>query len=269
MSILTRQFLNICTKLWQHLPAQPCVLCGTFSRVGGWCAACDADLPYLPATCCPICALPTHEGKTCGQCLQEKLHFDRTVAVFAYAFPINRLVQALKHKEKLMLAHCLAEKLAQRITRHPDHLVAMPLHPRRLRSRGFNQSLELARHLGRHLNIPLLPDACERNRDTPPQAALTRKERNQNVRQAFNCTQDFQGKHIAIIDDVMTSGASLDELAQSLRKAGAIEISAWVIARTLPHTASPGYDPRISCRMSADPVPKFKNDPQQAPEIHL
>lgn len=238
MSILARQFLNIRTRLWQLLPAQPCILCGTASRIGIWCAACDAELPYLSTACCPMCALPTHDGAICGHCLQKTPYFDRTVAVFTYAFPINKLVQALKHKEKLVLANHLAEKLAQRITQRPDYLVAMPLHPMRLRTRGFNQSLELARHIGRQLEIPLLPDACQRKRDTPPQTALSRKERGQNVRQAFTCTQNFSGKHIAIIDDVMTSGASLNEMAHTLRQAGAIMISAWVIARTLPHSAS-------------------------------
>ncbi|MCE9549396.1 MAG: ComF family protein [Betaproteobacteria bacterium] len=238
MSILTRHFLNIRTKLWQALPAQPCFLCGTASRNGVWCAACDADLPYLTAASCPVCALPTHDGATCGHCLQQAPHFDRTVAVFAYAFPLNKLVQALKHNEKLMLANSLADKLTQRIAVRPDYLVAMPLHPARLRARGFNQSFELARHIGRQMDIPVLLNACQRSRDTPPQTALSRKERDKNVRQAFICTQDFSGKHVAIVDDVMTSGASLNEVAQTLRKAGAREISAWVIARTLPHSAS-------------------------------
>jgi ComF family protein len=165
-------------------------------------------------------------------------HFDRTVAVFAYAFPLNKLVQALKHHEKLVLANSLADKLTQRIAVRPDCLVAMPLHPVRLRARGFNQSFELARRIGRQMDIPVLLNACQRSRDTPPQTALSRKERDKNVRQAFICTQDFSGKHVAIVDDVMTSGASLNEVAQTLRKAGAREISAWVIARTLPHSAS-------------------------------
>lgn len=237
MSILTDHFLNIRTKLWQFLPAQPCFLCGATSRNGMWCAACDTNLPYLTLACCPICALPTPGGTTCGHCLLQIPHFNRTVAVFAYTFPLNKLVQALKHHEKLVLANDLAEKLIQRVAVRPDCLVAMPLHPLRLRARGFNQSLELARHAGRKMKIPLLQDACQRRRDTPPQTALSRKERGQNVQQAFLCTQDFSGKHVAIVDDVMTSGASLNEMARTLRQAGACEISAWVIARTLPHSA--------------------------------
>lgn len=236
MSILTQHFVNICSKLGQTLPAQPCVLCGAGSRDGAWCAACDAALPYLAAAHCPVCALPTLDGATCGRCLKHAPLFNRTVAAFAYAFPLDKLVQALKFGEQLTLANSLAERLALRIKVRPDCIVAMPLHPARLRERGFNQSLELARRLATKLDVPLLSQACQRVRDTPPQSALKWKERGKNMRRAFTCTTDLSGKHVAVVDDVMTSGASLNELALALRRAGAREVSAWVIARTLPHT---------------------------------
>lgn len=235
MSILTGNFLNIRTKLWHALPAQPCLLCGTFSRNGTWCAACDRDLPYLSSPHCPVCALPTHNGDVCGRCLKVRPQFDRTLAIFSYAFPLDKLVQALKYGERLMLVNALADRLAQHVVVRPDCLVPMPLHPNRLRERGFNQSLELARRVASSLNIPLLPHACQRVRDTPSQSALTWKKRGRNMRRAFACTQDLSGKHVAVVDDVMTSGASLNEVAIALRSAGAREISAWVVARTLPH----------------------------------
>jgi ComF family protein len=156
------------------------------------------------------------------------------VAVFAYAFPVDKLVQALKFGEQLLLAPQLAGRLAQRIETRPDCIVAMPLHPARLRERGFNQSLELARRIAVKLGIPLLERACQRIRDTPPQSALPWKERGRNMRKAFACTGDLSGKHVAVVDDVMTSGASINELAEALRQAGAREVSAWVVARTLP-----------------------------------
>jgi len=235
LSILTGNFLNIRTKLWQALPAQPCLLCGTFSHNGAWCKACDSSLPYLTAPHCPLCALPTLNGDICGRCLKRKPQFDRTLAVFAYSFPLDKLVQALKFGERLMLVDGLADSLAQRVEVRPDCIIAMPLHPSRLRERGFNQSTELARRVANILNIPLLPHACQRVRDTPPQSALKWKERGKNMRKAFICTQDLSGKHVAVVDDVMTSGASLNEVAVALRSAGAHEVSAWVIARTLPH----------------------------------
>ena len=226
--------MDICTQIKHTLPAQPCLLCGTASRNGAWCMPCDDAMPYLTMPHCPVCALPTFSGTTCGRCLKLAPQFDRTVAVFTYAFPLDKMVQALKFNEQLMLVHLLANKLAQRIEIRPDCIVAMPLHPARLRERGFNQSLELARQIARNLEIPLLNHACQRVRDTPPQSALPWKERGKNMRKAFTCTEDLSGKHVAVVDDVMTSGASVNELAHALRQAGAREVSAWVVARTLP-----------------------------------
>ena len=217
------------------MPAQPCLLCGAASDDGTWCAACDTALPYLNTPHCPQCALPTLDGATCGRCLKRAPLFSRTVAAFAYEFTLDKLVQALKFGEQLMLANSLADRLAQRIESRPDCIVPMPLHPARLRKRGFNQSLELARRVASRLDVLLLKDACKRVRDTPPQSSLDWKQRGRNMRRAFACKEDFSGKHVAVVDDVMTSGASLNELALALRRAGAREVSAWVIARTLPH----------------------------------
>jgi ComF family protein len=109
----------------------------------------------------------------------------------------------------------------------------MPLHPARLAQRGFNQAAEIVRRLSPRVGVPWLPDACQRVRNTPSQAGLDLKTRQRNLRGAFVCNIDLSGKRVALIDDVMTSGSSLDELARVVRKAGAIEIQAWVLARTL------------------------------------
>ena len=111
----------------------------------------------------------------------------------------------------------------------------MPLHPLRLRERGFNQSVLLAQRIAGRLNIPLLLNACERTRNTSPQSTLPWQKRGKNMRGAFACNTDLSGRNIAIVDDVMTTGASIEELARTLRLAGAGEVSAWVVARTLPH----------------------------------
>jgi ComF family protein len=161
--------------------------------------------------------------------------FDRTIAAFAYGFPLDKLVQAHKFDGQLHLANGLADKLVDCVAIRPDCIVPMPLHPARLLQRGHNQSLELAKHAAARLDIPLLAHACQRIRDTPPQSSLKWKERGKNMRKAFRCVENFSGMHVAMVDDVMTSGASLNELALALRRAGAREISAWVIARTLPH----------------------------------
>lgn len=235
LSILTGQIANICTQIERLLPAQPCLLCGATSRNGAWCEPCDAALPYLTTPHCPVCALPTPNSATCGRCLRHTPQFEHTLAVFAYTFPLDKLVQALKFNEQLLLTRQFADKLVQRTEVRPDCIVEMPLHPARLRERGFNQSLELARHIANKLNIPL-NHACQRVRDTLPQSSLPWKARSRNMRKAFACTEDLSGKHVAVVDDVMTSGASVDALAHALRQAGARKVSAWVIARTLPHT---------------------------------
>lgn len=184
---------------------------------------------------CPRCALPTTDSNLCGHCLREPPAFDHTVAIFSYAFPVDSLIQALKYGHRLDLAHALAAPLAQRAATapRPDVLIAMPLHPFRLRERGFNQALELAKIIAKQLDIPLLPQGAERIRATTPQVDLPWKERAVNLRGAFSSSMDFAGKHVALVDDVMTSGASLHELALALRRRGASEISAWVVARTL------------------------------------
>lgn len=207
------------------------------SRSGLWCRACDASLPYLNEPHCSICALPTLQGEVCGRCLSHPPIFTHTEVVFGYAFPLDKLIQAMKYNEQLALANAFAKKLAQRIEKNnlPDFIIPMPLHPARLKERGFNQSLLLATKVARELNIKLLPNACQRVRNTPSQSSLKWKERDKNVRDAFRCEIDLTGKRVALVDDVMTTGASLNALARVIKKAGATEISAWVIARTLPH----------------------------------
>jgi ComF family protein len=237
LSILSHHRFDIGAKFRQLLPAQPCLLCGAASHDGLCCANCDADLPRLTEDHCPICALPTLAGSICGHCLKHPPAFDHTVAAFKYKFPADKLIQALKFRDHLILTNFLAQAVVRQVATGADCIVAMPLHPVRLRERGFNQSLLLARHISRKLHIPLLPNACERVRNTPPQSALPWKERDKNMRQAFSCKADsgVRGKHVAIVDDVMTTGASVGELARALKQAGASEVSAWVVARTLPH----------------------------------
>ncbi len=202
-----------------------------------WCAACDAALPYFDAPHCRVCALPTPSGEVCGHCLKDPPLFTRTTAAFSYSFPLDKLVQAMKFGEQLALANAFAEKLALRIDQSdlPDCIIPMPLHPAKLRERGFNQSLLLAATLARKLDIELLPGACHRVRDTLPQSALPWKERKKNVRNAFRCDMDMSGKRVALVDDVLTTGASLNALAEAVNKRGSVESNSWVVARTLPH----------------------------------
>lgn len=217
------------------LPHQ-CTLCGTSSSNQLLCAGCEADLPHYRTPACPVCALPTPDGQVCGTCLQHPPAFDQTLAAFSYHFPIDRLLHALKYSGNLALVELLAKPLAQLASAHPrpDWLIPMPLHSVRLKERGFNQSLEIAKPISRWLGIPLIADGSQRTRDTPTQAGLKLKERRRNVRGAFACDLDFSGKHVAVLDDVMTTGATLNEISQVLKSRGATKVSAWLVART-PH----------------------------------
>ena len=131
------------------------------------------------------------------------------------------------------MAPILAAALVQTALAPVDVLVPMPLSPERLRERGFNQAQELARVLGRRCKVPVLARACRKVTNTVPQATLPWKERARNVRASFVCDTDLTGQRVAIVDDVMTSGATLNELARNLKRAGAAHVSGWVIARTL------------------------------------
>jgi ComF family protein len=217
----------------QSLLPQACLLCGSRVRGNLICPACIADLP-IADTACPQCAVPTHHGEICGHCLKHAPAFERTLAAFIYAFPLDALVKKCKYGQAVELTGLFAEHMAQRIGAAApiDLLVPMPLHPARLAERGFNQAVEIARRLSPRLGIPWQADTCHRIRNTPPQAGLELKARQRNLRGAFVCNARLSGKRIALIDDVMTSGSSLNELARAVRQAGAAEVHAWVLART-------------------------------------
>lgn len=213
---------------------QACLLCAAQSGHTLLCKDCDQALPRLPADCCATCALPVPDGDICGACLNHPPRYDRTTAVFIYDFPVDALIQACKYGGNLAIAAALGNALGKVVSESADFIVPMPLSAQRMRERGFNQALEIARRVSNITGIPLLSDACRKIMETQPQVTLPWKERAKNVRGAFVCDADFSGKRIAVVDDVMTTGATLNELARNLRQAGAAHISVWVVARTLP-----------------------------------
>jgi ComF family protein len=212
----------------------PCVFCGSAGAHGGICLGCRADLPGVEDARCPVCAIATPAAQVCGQCLKAPPAFAHSVAAASYAFPLDAAIVRLKYGKDLGLVGALGRLLhaAVQAEPRPDIVVPMPLSPARLRTRGFNQAAELARVVAETLQIPLVPDAAARTRDAPPQASLPLAERAKNVRGAFSCTRNVKGVKVALVDDVMTTGASLDELARELRRAGAEAVCCWVLART-------------------------------------
>jgi len=220
----------------QRIFGGTCLLCRGNAERGALCAACDADLPRLRSALCPRCALPAVAGAVCGRCLSQPPRFDATVAALEYRFPADVLVHALKFRGELALAALLARLLEERIAGDPPvHLIVpVPLAKGRLRERGYNQALEIARHVARATGARLAPQACERARETPAQIGLPLAERAANMRGAFRAQGSLDGATVAVLDDVMTTGATLDEIAGALKSAGAAHVVNWVVARTFP-----------------------------------
>lgn len=161
--------------------------------------------------------------------------YDAVRAAAPYQFPLDALVSALKYGERLALAPVLGQLLADHVAADasPDLIVPMPLAPLRMRTRGFNQALELARALPRRWLDRIATDVLQRRRDTAPQASLPLPERGANVRDAFVARRPFDGLDVVIVDDVMTTGATLHEAAAALKRAGAARVRGWILARTL------------------------------------
>ena len=216
-----------------------CLLCGTRAPAGrDLCAACDRALPRTQHAC-PRCGLPGTvigtDAAACGECQQHPPAYDYARAVFRYATPVDRLIQHLKYHGRLDLSRVLGGYLAQHLLALndalPDLVVPVPLHPSRLRERGYNQSLEIARFIGRELRVPLDWRGAQRIRATAPQMELPRDQRRKNMRGAFAADATFAGRRVAVVDDVMTSGHTVNALAECLRNNGAKEVRVWVVAR--------------------------------------
>lgn len=225
------------SALLPQLFSQDCQLCGV-RATAPLCDACATELPAHPAGACPCCGSFAASGQLCGACLAQPPAFDRTVAAYRYAFPLDRLVQSLKFNANLTLVDLFAGALAGavRATRAdgatlPDLVVALPLAKKRLADRGFNQSALLAGRVAKRLGIAYAAHGLLKVRETPPQAGLNRAARLKNVRGAFASDGVPAGRHVALVDDVMTTGATLSEAAMTLKKSGATTVSAWVVAR--------------------------------------
>jgi ComF family protein len=226
------QWLNF-TLFRSHLLQQNCTLCDATTRSElSLCDACIEDLPLAPHPSCPQCGLSTHDH-LCGKCLKKPPHFDATHALFTYGYPVDALLQHYKYNHALYLSQTFAQLLSAKMQdKNIDVIIAMPLHPSRIKERGFNQSFELAKIIAKQHHIALDRTSCNRIKNTPPQASLPFKRRLNNMHGAFACNQSFIGKHVALIDDVMTTGSSLNELAKILKKAGARQVTCYVLART-------------------------------------
>jgi ComF family protein len=214
--------------------SQDCLLCGGGCHAGLLCRACRLELPAPGTGRCPRCASASGSGGECGSCLGDPPAFAATHAAFDYAFPVDRLLQRFKFQGDLALAGLFAEALGKRVAAapRPDLVVAAPLAPRRLRTRGFNQAVEIGRRTASRLALRFEAAACVKLVDTAAQTDLEGAERRRNLRGAFAVRSDVRGLHVAVVDDVMTTGTTLDEIARALLAAGAGRVDAWAVART-------------------------------------
>jgi len=216
-----------------------CTLCGAAGHEGvDICRGCLNDLPFNHHAC-RRCALPLPDavptGSLCGHCQKQPPKFDCCHAPLRYAYPLDHLISSLKFRSKLahgkLLSQLIAGHLIQQQCELPELIIPVPLHASRQRERGFNQALELARPLGKHFGLPVESSYMLRSRATSPQMGLDKQARRKNIRGAFELKGELSARHVAIVDDVVTTGNTVNELAARLRQGGVERVDVWAVAR--------------------------------------
>ena len=205
------------------------------------CPGCEKDLPKNDCHCI-ICSVPfvsSHNQQDvliCGKCQKSPPHYTTSIIPHIYSSPLKQLITQFKFHHNLsyapVLAHSFIESVKERKNILPECIIPVPLHSERLRERGFNQALELARIISKQLKIPLDYSLSQRNKATPFQSGLSAKQRKQNLKNAFSIKKSKTYKHVAIFDDVVTTGTTVNELAKQLKQNGVEIIEVWAIART-------------------------------------
>lgn len=216
-----------------------CILCHDKSdRNLDLCIECEQSLPWLKNVCIYCSAPLIIPQATCGRCLNKPLPFDKLCVFFSYSETIKKMITGLKFQQRLIYAHILGTLLAEKISSQyqnenlPDIIIPVPLHKKRLYERGFNQAIELARPISKKLNIRIGYKCCKRVRNTLAQSMLPANQRSSNVKNAFTAKQNLRKKHIALLDDVMTTGHTLIEISRALYDVGVKRIDVWCCART-------------------------------------
>jgi ComF family protein len=233
-----------CQKTWLH------------GRQGFWCDGCLDELPWIESPLCPRCGRPFPKSASspdhlCGDCLQSVFLFDRARSATQHAGVVRKRIHQLKFGGQLHWAPPLAELLVPLFRRETlpavDIILPVPLHVKRLRQRGFNQAGLLAKTLGRQLGLPVQFEVLVRQCWTEPQTRLNREQRLQNVKDAFHVPVPgkVKGRRVLLIDDVFTTGTTLNECTKTLRAAGVLEVHALTVCRALPD-GKREYEERIA-----------------------
>lgn len=233
-------------RVLESMLPRHCLLCGQASAEGPLCTGCREDLPRL-SQACASCALPLPPAaagvappvQCCGKCVVRPPPWDRAVAALRYEFPADRLVCRFKFGRDLCAGAALADELREALQGvegpQPDAIVPVPLHRSRFLARTFNQAELLARALGRALELPVQARLLLRRRRTNAQSGLDASARLRNVRGAFELrrrtAREAMPRHVALVDDVLTTGVTLAECTRTLKRGGARRVSVWVVAR--------------------------------------
>lgn len=230
---------NIQRNIRQLAYPARCVFCDAHGHADtDLCADCRADLPWQTHGC-SLCALSlpdANQPALCPACQQKPPPFSAAFALMRYQYPVDWLITQLKFHARLSHARLLAQLFSEKLKAAasvdpPQALIPVPLHTQRWRERGFNQATEIARPLGKALDIPVLPQATQRIRATAHQMDLPAKQRRANVHDAFIADPRLALRHVAIVDDVVTTGATAKALARALRKQGVLRVQLWCAAR--------------------------------------
>lgn len=216
-----------------------CILCNDPAlQDKDLCLACEKELPWI-INACRICALPLSGAENiCGKCLREMPPFEKSITLCRYEFPMSYLITSLKFNYQLTVARLLGELLSEKISASyqqdvlPEKIIPIPLHAKRLRERGFNQAVEIARPIAKKFKLDIDHKNTRRIRETAAQMGLVAKERKGNVKAAFSVDAMPLAEHVAVIDDVMTTGHTMTEFCKQLKAAGVKRIDVWCCART-------------------------------------
>ena len=226
-------------QTWLFPPC--CVLCNAPGQADlDLCLACQRDLPWLDSTC-QRCGWPVESAEKhsqCGYCSNKTSSYERAVSLLEYRWPVDQMVRELKFEKNRAHARVLATLMAQLLPFHyeqqplPELITSVPMHPRRMRQRGFNQADLVAKRVGRLLNIPYAPHVARRTRYSEPQSGLNAQQRAANIAGCFECDLP-RHRSIAIVDDVFTTGSTAQELSKQFKQAGVEQVHIWTLARTL------------------------------------
>lgn len=228
-------------RILQQIYPRSCVLCGygkgsDLPADRDLCLSCEADL-IINRAACSRCAIPLFDSQgasICGQCLQKTPKYDAAWSAFVYEQPLEWMIQQLKFNGKLIYAELLARLMMPHIPsldQHPDCIIPIPLHNKRLKKRGYNQSYELIKYVAAQKNIKVDLTSCRRIKYTAAQTNLDAKSRRRNVKAAFEFSNTHHYEHVVLFDDVMTTGSTMNELAKVIKKQGVKRVDVWSLAR--------------------------------------